>query len=83
MPAPKYSVGQVVIFINYAGVNWGPVTITEVVDDPDRGWTYFYTPTETPWYSTKEEHLYDPADQDTIDAATKILGCTHPLAVKD
>jgi hypothetical protein len=70
--APKFTVGQKVIFINEYGVNWGEKTITEHEWDEVRGNTYLYAPTETPWFMTSERNLHALTDTDQILAATRV-----------
>lgn len=49
----KFTVGQVVSVTNGYGVNIGIKTITGI----DKDGRYFLSPTETPWYSWREEAL--------------------------
>ena len=58
----KFSVGDKVIYINEAGVNWGEKTITEVYQNSVRGTTYFIEPTWTPWYDHNESDFFFPDD---------------------
>lgn len=57
IPAPRYKVGDRVIWTNEYGVCWGLRTITEVLD-PDK-WSnrYHIEPTDTPWMYVREENL--------------------------
>lgn len=66
MTKHKYKVGDKVVFTNCFGVCWGVKTITAL--DEHNGPTYHYTPTDTPWFSTNEEHL-TLADEDDIKAS--------------
>lgn len=60
----RYSVGDKVVFTNCFGVCWGVKTITEL--DYRNGPTYHYEPTDTPWFSTAEEHLRLADDEDLV-----------------
>lgn len=61
----KYKVGDKVVFTNTFGVCWGVVTITELASRTEKP-TYFYEPTDTPWFSTQEEHLTLADEEDLI-----------------
>lgn len=51
----KFSVGQEVRYTNSNGVKINGIkTITRIEDG-----RYFFTPTDTPWYSVREEELQD------------------------
>lgn len=52
----KYKIGDKVVFTNTFGVCWGIKTIRELDQRTNRP-TYHYEPTDTPWFSTSEEHL--------------------------
>lgn len=52
----KYNVGDKVVFTNIFGVCWGIKTITRQDIRTNRP-TYYYVPTDTPWFSTNEENL--------------------------
>jgi hypothetical protein len=58
----KFSVGDKVICIKDAGINWGEKTIVECVNNPVRGCTYRITPTDTPWFDDNEKNLFAPGD---------------------
>lgn len=56
--APKFKIGDRVTFKNDYGSTWPNVTITgieywEGYSDP----RYYYTPTDTPWFASREEHF--------------------------
>lgn len=60
--APKFKVGDKVVFTNDYGVVFPGREITEVVvwcdgDYENDYWRYHVTPTDTPWYPHKEKHL--------------------------
>ena len=52
----KFKVDDKVIFTNDFGVCWGVKTITGL-DERTNKPTYHFTPTDTPWFSTNEEHF--------------------------
>jgi hypothetical protein len=52
----RFKPGDKVIFTNVFGVCWGVKTITGLDERTNRP-TYHYEPTDTPWFSTAEEHL--------------------------
>lgn len=52
----KFSVGDKVIFTNDFGVCWGVKEITGLDERTGRP-TYFFEPTDTPWFSSGEEHF--------------------------
>lgn len=58
----RFKIGDEVVFTNVFGVCWGVKTITGL--DERNGPTYFYTPTDTPWFSTDEKHLVPADDED-------------------
>lgn len=62
--AHKYKPGDKVIFTNIFGVCWGVKTITKL--DERNGPTYYFEPTDTPWFSTAEEHLQPVTTEDLI-----------------
>ena len=70
--APRFTVGQTVIFINDSGVNWGEKVITEWQWDDIRGNIYHYAHTDTPWFMTSERHLHAPSDVASIVEATRV-----------
>jgi hypothetical protein len=65
-PAPKYHVGQTVVFVNDYGVHWGERVITEVLETENRGFVCHYEPSETPWFATSERNLFDQTDLHAI-----------------
>lgn len=69
---PKFEVGQVVVFINSYGVNWGEKTITGREWDDVRGNIYHYSNSDTPWFATSERNLYEIDDADEIAASTSV-----------
>lgn len=64
--AHKYKVGDKVIFTNDFGVCWGVKTITAL--DERNGPTYHYEPTDTPWFSSAENH-FQRADEEDLSKA--------------
>jgi hypothetical protein len=56
-PAPKYKVGDRVIWTNVYGVCWGERTITEVLEPDKWEQRYMITPTDTPWMYVREPQL--------------------------
>ena len=63
MAEHQFKVGDKVIFTNIFGVCWGVKTITAL--DERNGPTYFYEPSDTPWFSVSERNL-KPADEQDI-----------------
>lgn len=61
----KYKVGDVVIYINPNGVNWGKRTIKALDSRAGRN-TYYIEPTDTPWYSVGEECLHEIKEKKSI-----------------
>ena len=56
-PAPKFKVGDWVIWTNAYGVNWGARRIAKV-EGPDKwGHLYYIEPTDTPWMHVREANL--------------------------
>jgi hypothetical protein len=70
MNTPKFKEGDSVVFINDYGVNFGKRTITKVEQNPIRGTTYYFNPTDTPWFPTHEKHLFHPDDHKGIQQNT-------------
>ena len=64
MTEHRFKIGDKVVFTNTFGVCWGVKTITALDERSGRP-TYHYAPTETPWFSTDEEHL-TLADHDDL-----------------
>lgn len=60
----RFAIGDKVVFTNTFGVCWGVKTITALDERTGRP-TYHYTPTDTPWFSTDEQHL-TIADHDDL-----------------
>lgn len=71
--APKFTIGQKVVFINDYGVNWGEKTVVQYEWDEVRGNTYLYEPTDTPWFFTGERNLFDVADKQGITEKTIVI----------
>lgn len=63
---PKYKVGDELTYINDYCVNWGLRTITDMVQD-QWGWSYYISPTDTPWCPVREKNLYVPGTEPTFD----------------
>lgn len=57
---PKFKVGDTAVFINDSGINYGKVTIVEVVHNRVRGATYHISPTDTPWFDHSGGDLFPP-----------------------
>jgi hypothetical protein len=77
MAKAKFKVGDKVIYINDAGINWGEKTITEVCQNPVRGTTYFIEPTWTPWYDHNESDFFFP-DDPMVEERTVCYGDPQP-----
>lgn len=60
----RFKAGDEVVFTNTFGVCWGVKTIVGL--DERHGPTYFITPTDSPWFSTSEEHLILADEEDRI-----------------
>lgn len=54
---PRFSTGDTVVFVNDYGVNFGEKVITGVEWNDVRGWTYYFEPTDTPWFAHNERNL--------------------------
>jgi len=56
---PKFQVGDAVTFTNEYGVVFPGKTVTgiEVWESQPDVYRYFFSPTDTPWYSTRESLL--------------------------
>ncbi|GAC1605840.1 MAG: hypothetical protein NVS3B3_04520 [Aquirhabdus sp.] len=57
--APRFKVGDVVIWTNEYGVNLGLRTVTEVTEDKF-SYQYFITPNQSHWAPVRERNL-EPA----------------------
>jgi len=68
----KFSVGQKVIFINEYGVNFGERTITAREVSEIRGKVYGMTPTDCPWFKSKESSFFAIDDAEGISKATRV-----------
>jgi hypothetical protein len=53
----KFSVGDRVDRVNNAGLRFPGKTVIEVKLNSVRGFTYYITPTDTPWFDTNESNL--------------------------
>ena len=53
----KFKIGEDVIYINENGVNWGRRKIIGY-DTRTGENTYYIDPTDTPWFSVREENLH-------------------------
>ncbi len=62
----KYAVGDKVVFVNDFGVCWGVKTISALDERSDRP-TYHYEGSDTPWFSSAEEH-FRPATPEDLQA---------------
>lgn len=55
-PGPKFKVGQRVTFKNDQGVTFLNKTILEV-EATEKGFRYFYSPSDSPWAPVREDQL--------------------------
>lgn len=55
--APRYKLGDRVVWTNSYGVCWGIRTISEVGEPDKFGHRYYITPTDTPWMYVREANL--------------------------
>ena len=70
---PKFNSGQVVVFVNDYGVNWGRKVLSLYEWNEVRGHTWQYEGTDTPWFYSSECVFYDPQDVEAIREA-EIVG---------
>jgi len=62
----KHAVGDKVVFTNCFGVCWGVKTIS-ALDERSGKPTYHYEGSDTPWFSSAEEHFI-PATAEDLEA---------------
>ncbi len=59
----KHAVGDKVVFVNDFGVCWGVKTIS-ALDERTNKPTYHYEDSDTPWFSSAEEHFHPATAED-------------------
>ena len=69
MSTPEFKIGDSVVAVNDYGRNNGLKTITGYELNAVRGHTYYFTPTDTPWFATSEKNLFHPTDTKGIEYA--------------
>jgi hypothetical protein len=70
--APKYAIGDTVVFVNDYGVNWGEKIVSAYEWNDVRGHTYQYEGTQTPWFHSSERSFFRPENTELIAEAMRV-----------